>query len=395
MSKKSEELNSGEFARLSKEFSILAKIISPIIETQMINPILNERRDNSKTAYDKGRHLDAWARILNIYPPCNAVYSENNNLYISFNEDNKFICDTLRIIEATLEMKNTKFLLLIACTFNKKLFDAIKTDDQTNFFREVKGKIVCSQKEPSKSEKEKLTEIHAGNLENFLTTRKKEKLTEILEQNIEKFLIMQREIFEENNEDLINIFVRMNQDISKLNKLNYNDIKKIILLENPNKLHSELVVSIEFPNAEYIGIFKLSCYLCDQILNEIKIGHRGTHSVLYLNKFNISEKLVGEKIEFFDNLINKIKDYLKDHWVDIGERIQENRPDIDKDRKSEELEMSDDEEEDKNLSINEVKINGESCTTLYELKKESLKLVELSGSSIEEYTDLSTFTEGL
>jgi hypothetical protein len=45
------------------------------------------------------------------------------------------------------------------------------------------------------------------------------------------------------------------------------------------KAHAELAIADK--KIDYIGISKLCCYLCDIVLTELNIDHRGTHGVLY------------------------------------------------------------------------------------------------------------------
>lgn len=187
------------------------------------------------------------------------------------------------------------------------------------------------------------------------------------------FKEIQKQLYECEHQNLTKVLLRITQDVYKLHAIDYGGVKKITLLENPNKLHAELAVAEKLKDTstavQYIGISKLCCYLCNEILeNNLKIDHRGTHGTLYLNGFKLPSSLDKR---YSEELIEKIDNYRKFHWKDANQRITDNRIIVESNRVSEAPDLSDDEEIESQILIN-------GTTLLVELKsqfklKEKLK----------------------
>lgn len=91
---------------------------------------------------------------------------------------------------------------------------------------------------------------------------------------------------------------------------------------------------------KYIGISKLSCFLCDEILNYQNIDHRGTHGELYLNGFQIPEFLDAILGQL---LLDKAKQHMQQNWEATGVRVFNNER-ISKSSRSQAADVSDDED---------------------------------------------------
>ena len=329
---------------LLKRFEVLQRTMSPLMDEGMMTSSISEREDRSNTHYTDGRYLDAWARVLNIQAPCSAVVQVNQILYVSFNKVEKSANElALKNIEYGRIISPT-VLLFVSFVFNRNVIDETKTQDSPyhKFFKQSLGKLLEAGKQA--------TPLEA--------------IRHVAESNIQEFFGIQQDIFKGDNWKLISVVLRINQDVIKLSKFHYRNVEIIALLDNPEKVHGELVVATKLALSgalPYIGISKLSCYLCHEALDYFHQEHRGTHGTLYLNGFNIPS-IFDE--EFIASCIEKIQLHRMRHWEEANQRITDNKHIITQ-KSSEEADLSDDEDIDQEtLLINQF----EGLHTLHDLK---------------------------
>lgn len=332
--------------KLSKRFEILQKAVSPLLDEEVIPSVLCERKENLLD-YKSIRYLDAWARVLNIQDPCTAVTQINGTIYVSYNKVEKVANNNaLNLIQCSLSDKEA--FLCAALLFNRPLINEL-SHYNTGLAEQLSKKI---------------DQVRGKSL-----TKKS-----IIVEDINSIFNLQEQIFvnyDPKNKKLIEVLLGINQDVSKI--LHYKNINvNFQLVENSKGMHAELAVLTWIKESEYwdqwfsqlnyIGISKLSCYLCDEVLKELYIGHRGTFGKLYLNKWVFPDNSLYNESQK-EKLINKIDKHRKKYWKDAGEHITNNTHIIDK-LPPEEAELSDS-ENDQNIILVKY-ING--AETLGEIK---------------------------
>ena len=302
-------------------------------------------------SYKDKRYLDAWARILHIQGQCSAIFQDNEILYITFSPAvAKSSEEVYDIIQCGIDV-NIEAVLLTVLSFNRDIIHTLNrsTSSLANILETMPAKLVAAKK------KNKLLNFFQDNaitisieIKNTLKEMKDEKFTKGLK--------------------------RLIQDIFKLNLIGYGGVKKIIYVENDEKLHAELALAEKLKtnkNAiQYIGVSKLCCYICDEILtNKWQIDHRGTHGTLYLNGFTLPPSL---DIKYAEELLEKIDNHRKSGWLEADDRITNNEIIIYQHRHTEEPDLSDDEELERKIKIND-------DTSLWDFKNQvlmnSIKLI--------------------
>jgi len=299
---------------LSK-FNILSKVMSALIETDILSPYISTRNEKNPIdfPYAEGRHLDAWARILNIQAPCSAVIQTVDTLYVSFNKVEKVQNErALEFFNYAISTNIPKYILCTALIFN--------ISSPSNFTKKFRGMATYASKQ--------------------------NKITEFLQSNADK-------IIDQAETDAVEMLHKLNRDIAKLfDNGHLNSNINIKILDNEYGMHAELVVGQYLRNIfmddqkeqaftrNYIGISKLCCYICDQVLNYLAIDHRGTHGKLYLNKYCFPENL---DLQCITQIISNIEAYRTKQWLDANARIAEHNLLFYEDRLPEAVYASDDE----------------------------------------------------
>ena len=288
--------------RLLHQFQDISKVVQPLMDMDFLSPyIVNRQEHNPQTLdYCSTRYLDAWAKLINIHKPCSAVVRPNineNKLYVAFNETQKSQIKVINIINM-ISANNPSIEEMFAVTF---LFNAdankfskelkslpgiiIKTvkdiDDWKNFFEQNTDQI------NEISDKENFVEV-ANEIKRNITKLKEHKLLnfqiECIKNNegfhaeiaAAKFLMESRQALQENYDD--------KQDV----------------------------------NSEYIGVSKLSCFICHETLNLWEFNHRGTHGKLYMNKYVFYEKLEDD---FINKIIQNILEYFGQNFNEACQRV--------------------------------------------------------------------------
>lgn len=281
--------------------------------------------DNKEVPYNEGRYLDAWARVLDIQAPSSAVKQVEETLYISFNKVEKDANNAvLNIIDYALN-GNVNTLLFVALAFNKTVI-AKSTKPFKTFFSTSAGMLLEASKDKEVSPGVKIKEVVKKQLD-------------VLIDLLEGYPI---------NEDpsFFSAMARINQDIVKLQNHNYGAVTKVVLLNNPEKLHAELVIAEIFKqNTSYIGNSKLCCYLCDEILKDYGFAHRGTHGTLYLNGFNMPKSLEENTL---NRLLQNIKDYFYPQMSMVLDNVYKNTL-VDEIKGAQDAELSESESEEKEI----------------------------------------------
>ena len=361
--------------KLNAKFIDLQQIVSPLLDKKKI-PSLVGKYNEKLEDYESLRYLDAWARVLNIKTPCSAVAQIDETIYLSFNKvEQGTNQNTLNIIKKHLDNDNRDFLFpTLLCNtalaeqtlYSTPLAKKMKLNLET-----VRGKLFAGAKK----------NISGQNI--------------ITEQDKTTLLKLQEELFASYNskdQKLIKVLLRINQDVSKIIFYKKNTNIDFQLIDNPKELHAELAVlswikEHKLGKLHYIGISKLSCYLCTETLDELDISYRGSHGKLYLNKWVFPDKLFSKKDadEKFQTLITKIDAHRTKHWqeadtlITINKKLSEKLP-------SEEAELSDS-DNDKNIRLI-APING--SIFLHEVK-ETMLIKQVHLTSIKAY-DLVQFS---
>lgn len=335
-----------------RRFQLLQEVMSPLMDRDMMSSSLSERQEKNDVNYSNGRYLDAWARIFDIQDPCSAVTEIEGILYISFNQVEKRANESaLKIIQVAFVM-DVQAALCTVLLFNKAFVEAMKTTGLVNStFKPIIGQLIQASKKSDIA------------------------IKETIENTTPNILKIQKEILNGKNTDQIKVLLRITQDVYKVYS-KYNISEKVTLLMNPDHLHAELIIAeklkdyiISNPDSglnPYIGISKLSCHLCNEILNNLSIDHHGTHGTLYLNGFKLPKSLINE--DYIEFIIKSVDKYRSDNWEQAGNCITENQRIATK-KLSENAALSDDEDIEKEISIDD--------TTLWEFKETIKKKIIL------------------
>lgn len=293
--KKSDEVTR---KKLLDRFKAVEKVVSPIIDQDFISSIsIKSEKNPNNFSYKDGRYLDAWARLLDIQKPCSAVSSFRDKLYISFNTTEKIQHQKIKIISFAIEdcITNKEPLSMLCAIL---LFN-VKSSHNNKDYQALIGKAF------------KIPNIKEWN--DFYKTNGMI-IVELVQKN-------SKEIYEDIKRDVDNLYK--------------NDLLscQVKIINNKEKLHAEIAVAtylkseilekkedvdLSYKSPIYIGISKLSCYICDKILHSWKVDHRGTHGKLYMNNYVFPKESSNE---FIQNIIDEINKYLRLNWEDVGNRV--------------------------------------------------------------------------
>ncbi|WP_316354487.1 nucleic acid/nucleotide deaminase domain-containing protein [Candidatus Trichorickettsia mobilis] len=254
---------------------------------------IDQREDQHKRHdYNSERILDTLARVLNIDTCAAIAHSESANKFImSFN--------------STLDYNHQLFLNEILSAINTTLQDS-------NIYHIVHSDRNLLQQ--IKAFEQNVLTVPGENIQKCVVSFKKFKEYYSTHQlNNEKYAEF---IVDMQSHGIIgealDKFIRPVQDAKKLlAAFNEQNVGKIIvdLLENPQELHAEInlleyKITKKLAVDEYTGISKLCCALCEFVLEEGHVAHRGKHGVLFENGWNLTPNLLNK----IPGIINKIND---------------------------------------------------------------------------------------
>lgn len=298
--------------------------LTALFDRHVFSDIIIETEEDSKTTpYDKTRYLDAVSRIFNIIPknPCAAVRllevkdEQEIILLIAFNQEAAKIKNVQRkVFENLKDLLNTALVhgadektiaQLLATTLKHstayiKLRDTVfsKLDDLEN---NALKKAIINWASTVKSSNDEAKIYHS--YIQVLTVMKTNKVGKD----------------EDFKKEIYKMIIRPFQDVLKVvetlkiyQKISFKAVR------NDDNAHAEVAISAcdvesdkEDKYSGYIGISKLSCYLCHTLLDKLDVPFRGTHGIFYGHGWSLPNKLI-EHQEFIDQhvkelLSNKLK----------------------------------------------------------------------------------------
>lgn len=315
------------------EFNELTQSIQPLLENYLLDNIIEKRIDQWQKYSYEFRYLDALARIFDIKPknPCTSVVSlggkkEEYQIAIAFNSDSnqqntadlkkvavllqQAIVDKGKVAGFMIEVlsKSQCYMYCIGKIQEKlKLYDVEKIDHpfiQETLTNITKFIMLVNSKDITALERYEIALITLGKLlkEDFKDDNKSIQLV--------------KEIFDKKT---VETLIRPYQDIQKIITFSQKIGKELITFEtinNPEGAHAELAASSYYfvkysKKSDYIGISKLSCFLCDQVLFQEGEGHRGTHGILYAKDYKLPGKYESST-PTKESLVLKLQSYLDD-----------------------------------------------------------------------------------
>lgn len=295
------------------EFNALAQNLQPLLENYLLDTIVGKRTDKWKTFTYEFRYLDTLARIFDVKlkNPCTSVVPLKGkegqlSIGIAFN--------TKSTPQTVADIKRTAGLLQAAINDETKIpsfmIEAIsKSQCYIYCIGKIQEKLKACEKIIITHPVIKGTLDEVGKLIKIVNTKTENavlkqyeivliSLTELLKADFtgdETSIKLKKDIFDKKTLEML---VRPYQDIQKIVKF-FNKIgnNKIVyeIIDNPEGAHAELTASSYYfakngNNPEYVGISKLSCYLCDELLNVENQPHRGGHGILYLKDYKLPNK---------------------------------------------------------------------------------------------------------
>lgn len=275
--------------------------------------------DNWSNFTYEDRFWDALANFFNIQGPCTAVIEESKTIFISYNSDlSKQHIDIFKLLTTILTniingnkleeqelVQDTLLILYLAC--NTDFRDFTKTYARTHKnIMQLESFIVLRDKTTTYFKQ------HASNYDfnNFIDVVNSYK--EILN------TLQDKEHFDK--------FVRPMQDSYKLfNFLHNNESKRDIkfeLVDNKHNLHAEANLQLLFRfndllEQNYIGISKLSCGYCHNLLLKSDHKHRGTHGICD-HKWTLGATSMQE--EKFKESVHPIRAFSQDSPIPLQHR---------------------------------------------------------------------------
>lgn len=351
MSKKEEKEEKEKQQIINKDVKTL---IEELTALSFINNSFNVRSDNWVVlSYDQ-RYLDAFARILHVHSDCAAIMKEITadkstlGLAIAYNpldkkekgSNDKKVLEILKL-ESAINMTisdnhkptDIKKLIIQALQYSEnyspsKIF-GIKIDlafirEYSNFHvklkaaergieQKIQNKILLEEGEEAKHYEGQFVR-YLEFIEGIKTLVKRvnhEESSSFVGSSLSSSS-SEHNIYKE----IYKVVIRPINDTLKL--INYLKKKNIVevkidIMDNKADTHAETALKILCPEADYVGISKLSCVLCEAFLTSeaVSINHRGESGAFFASWGNLEQIEVTEE---FKNWLKGVKDKLTEKY---------------------------------------------------------------------------------
>ncbi len=316
------------------EFSEFAQNIQPLLENYLLDNVMKPRVDQwEKHAYIGFRYLDTLARIFDVKPknPCTSVVPLKTStkaafkIAIAFNSDatQQNISDIKKIaglLQYSIQNKN------YLASFIAEVFS--KSQCYIHCISKIQEKLKLHELDNINNTLIKGTYIEIEKLIRLINNKDSQSILGQYELTLTKLGLLLKEDFNSDPESLkvtqdlfdkktIQMLLRPYQDIIKIINFSHEQGKQFIeyeLINNTNGAHAELAASSFYfhkyqTKSKYLGISKLSCYLCDLILSKEDQGHRGTHGILYVKDYKLPSQYEEPTVKEF--LVSNLQSYLE------------------------------------------------------------------------------------
>ena len=326
------------------EFNELTQNIQPLLENYLLDNIIGSRIDQWKSTPYNFRYLDTLSRIFDVKPknPCTSVVplkdgkKEEYKIAIAFNSNSNQhnITDLKKVsglLQQAIENKNNIAEFMIEALSKSqcyiycmgkiqeklKLYETVEINNPLiqETLNEIKQLIMCVNSKTVNAVS-KQYEIALTKLDVLLRTDFK---------SDNESTQLRKEIFDKKTVEML---IRPYQDIQKIIIFSQQTGKQFItweVVDNPEGAHAELATSSFYfikhgEKPDYVGVSKLSCYLCDQVLTLDNQVHRGTHSILYVKDYKLPSKYESSVVKEF--LTSKLQLHLNHTiFANPGEHI--------------------------------------------------------------------------
>lgn len=238
----------------------------------------------NKFSYES-RYLDALASLFHVQTDVIAAIELKNEIYLSYNSDltkmNNLRVSLISNIVKKANLYCPEDFLGIYLLFN---MDFIALVGKTRNHVDIEANEILEEFRTTNKD-------YKGSIDRNI--KKINSIEDLRKYTVEIVKVYNKIIdtFVDNN-DLnihLNTFIRPLQDSYKLYNFlvkdnKYQDIKDILVLDNPNNIHADSNVAYYFSNGEYLdnkymGVSKLCCGYCHKYLDKGDYLHRGTHGV--------------------------------------------------------------------------------------------------------------------
>lgn len=314
------------------EFDAFISNLQPLLENYLLDNIMKPRMDNWKSLPYELRYLDTLARVFDVKlkNPCTSVVllrgeKKQISIGIAFNTPSnpQTLADIKKMAEllqaAINDESYVSTFMMEALSKSQCYMHCIGKIQER--LKAYEGVIIAN---PLIQE----TLDVAGTFVRFINTKVTKEVFKQYVVTLEKLSILLKANFTEDevsatlradifDKKTLEMLIRPYQDIQKIISFSNKMGIKLVTYEVVNNVegaHAELAASSYYfdkcgESPRYVGISKLSCYLCDELLTIENQPHRGGHGILYLKDYKLPNKY-DSSAPLKEFLSSKLQEYL-------------------------------------------------------------------------------------
>lgn len=344
----------GEYKRVLEVLQ--QKLDSDNQEYLLKNKSLVNKVDNSSSLDERSFHTDCLARVLSFQDPCTAVFVKDSSILISFNAPKGARLAVNLNNDPQLRQKLSTRIDVLCKDFGKLLtqtetkYDLISNTLKHSTSYNVHLSII-TQEIPKLLYGGDEEDILVKRIQKFRDCLKPYKLHFNQPNFIKEIGYLDFILKNEPSDDLLNSYfylldyaveypnsqirgkllenlLPMLSDSLKAN-LFCSSVKNSLelnVINNENYLHCEtnMALTVDIKENDYLGISRLCCFYCEIILSTKKINHSGHHGLLF--PYNVDYVLEQDTmlqealIRYIKDLVSNDRKDIFDHYFDIKDK---------------------------------------------------------------------------